>query len=135
MARREILVDDYDGTVADEETAVETRRFSVGRMSFTIDLTDDNYDKMLAEFKPWMDVATQEEAPARALRASTAAPRQRAPRPNGQAAPKKAITKAGKTAQEVREALRAEGYEVSDRGRFSKEQKEKYEYHSKDTFL
>lgn len=115
MARREIFVDDLDGK---ESESVQTRRFSIGRQGYTIDLSDDNYEQFLKDFDKYVSVAVKEEAPSRAVRAS-------APRRSSGAT---SDTDKGYTAADVREWAAAEGIEVSARGRIHREVIEKFEY-------
>lgn len=112
MARREIFVDDIDGK---EDETVETRRYSVGRQGYTIDLSAKNYEKMLKALEPFMAVSTKEEAPPRSVRGVRRA-----------TAPK--VNDKGYSASDVREWAKAEGKEVSERGRIHKDIIEAYEY-------
>lgn len=128
MARREIYVDDYDGK---EHEDVEPRRFSIGHQSYTIDLSAENYAKFLTDVSEWTDKATKVESPGRAV---TGAPRQRRAKGTGPAP--KAATKSGKTMEEVRTWLRSEKFDVNDRGRLSKENRERWDYaHEDDPLL
>jgi hypothetical protein len=73
MARREILVDDLDGTESTDDGLVQARRFSVGRQGYTIDLNDKNFDKLLKALEPFIEVASKDDsAPAapRSVRAT-----------------------------------------------------------------
>lgn len=118
MARIETLVDDYDGTVATDDVEVETRRFSIGRTAYTIDLTAENYEKFLSTMQEWVEKATKEEAPNRAVRSS--APRKSSAGASGEDKPY--------NASDVREWAAGEGIEVSARGRIHKDIIEKFEY-------
>lgn len=115
MARREIYVDDIDGKEGDD---VQARRFSIGRQAYSIDLNDKNYEEMLELFKPYMAVATLEEAPSRSVRSS--APRKASGGTSG--------TDKGYSASDVRAWAESEGIKVSPRGRIHKDVIEKYEY-------
>ncbi len=115
MARREIFVDDYDGT---EDDTVETRRFSIGRKAYTIDLTANNYEKFLNHIGEWVDKATPEEAPTRSVRSPEARKNTRGTRTAGEPS----------RAAQIREWAKAEGIKVNDRGRIHKDVIEKYEY-------
>jgi Lsr2 len=121
MARIETLVDDYDGTVAAEGVEVETRRFSIGRTSYTIDLTADNYDAFLKDLEKWTEKATQEESPNRAVRPS--APRKSSAAASGGDKPY--------TASQVRAWAETDDRfkgKVSPRGRIHRDVEEAYEH-------
>ncbi len=115
VARREIFVDDYDGT---EDDSVETRRFSIGRKALTIDLTASNYEKFLKHVAEWVDKATPEEPPARSVRSPEPRKNTRGTQTKGEPS----------RAAQVREWAKGEGIEVSPRGRIHKDVLEKYEY-------
>ena len=118
MARREIFVDDLDGKEAED---VQTRRFSIGRTAYTIDLNDSNFEKLLKDFEKYTAVATQEEAPSRAVRPS--APRKTASPARGGDKPY--------TASQVREWAETDDRfkgKVGPRGRIHKDVLEAYEY-------
>lgn len=55
MARYVSLIDDLDGISGATE-----RKFSIGEISYLIDLTDDNYAEFLAAIEPWRSVARVE---------------------------------------------------------------------------
>ena len=97
MAReiRVILTDDLDGTEADQ-----TVEFSLGNVSYSIDLSDANVAKLEAALEPF--IAKAEKVRGRRSRRTSAAAGGRAGR--------------GGTA-EIRAWARENGYEVSDRGR------------------
>jgi len=112
MARREIFVDDVDGK---EDESVETRRFSIGRQGYTIDLSADNYEAFLKDMEKYTSVAvTESNAPA-------------APR-SVRAARGTATTKAPSQAAEIRAWAASEGIAVAERGRIHKDVVDKYEY-------
>lgn len=110
MARREIFVDDIDGK---EDDTVETRRYSIGRQGYTIDLSAKNYEAFLKTLEKYTSVSTKVEAPPAGVRMRRS--------------PARASDKPY-TASDVREWAKAEGIEVSERGRIHKEIIEKYEY-------
>lgn len=112
MARREIFVDDIDGKESDD---VETRRFSIGRTSYTIDLSAKNYEAFLKDVEKYTSVAATETNAPTAPRSVRAA--------RGTSAPK-----APSQAAEIRAWAASEGIQVSERGRIHKDVIEKYEY-------
>lgn len=94
-----ILTDDIDGT----ELAAgkgESVRFALDGVDYEIDLSNKNAAALRKAFTPYVDAG-------RKLRA------------NGRAAERR--TKVGPDPKTVKEWARANGYEVKDRGRVSKE--------------
>ncbi|CCH80409.1 Protein lsr2 [Nostocoides japonicum T1-X7] len=90
------LVDDTDGTNADE-----TVSFSLDGVSYEIDLSSQNAEKLRNSFAPWIGFATRSGG------------RRTASRP--------AATSSGsrKDLSGVRDWARKHGFQVSDRGRIS----------------
>lgn len=121
MARREIFVDDITGKEGD---TVQTRRYSIGHQAYTIDLSDESYEKFLKDLEKYTSVSSKAVAtgaprPARGVRAA---------RGTG-STPARTVTQKGNTAQEVREWLRANDFghlAQSDRGRLSREAIERW---------
>ena len=93
MARqiRVFLVDDIDGT-----NDARTVEFSLGRDAYTIDLSEKNASKLEAALAPYIEKATKA---------------------GRKSARKAAARSTGKDTNAVREWARANGFEVSDRGR------------------
>jgi len=94
------LVDDLDGTVI-EEGGGETLRFAIDGASYEIDLTKDNAQRLRDALAPYVDVARGFGS------ASASRGRAQAPSSNNS---KEELSAA-------RQWLRAEGHNVSDRGR------------------
>ena len=103
-----LLVDDIDGGTADE-----TVTFSLDGVAYEIDLTTDHATQLRDSFATWV-------ANARKVSGRSA---QRAPR--GAAAPRRAGGSSDATA--IREWARANGRNVSERGRISADIKAAYE--------
>lgn len=103
-----LLVDDIDGGTADE-----TVTFGLDGVTYEIDLTTENATKLRDALAPW--VANGRKVTGRSASRSAARPStsSRAAR-SGQA-------------QEIREWAKANGYEVSERGRIPAEVKKAYE--------
>lgn len=97
MARREITqyFDDLDDTLLQDDE-VNTIRFSVDGSHYMLDLSDKNAADFRAALAPWISVAQPITAPQRNTRRSGT-------RPNESRA--------------IREWARAQGMEVSDRGK------------------
>ena len=57
MATRMIRIDDLDGTEGAKE-----RHFTVADVTYSIDLTDSNYEAFLGTLKPYIDAARVERA-------------------------------------------------------------------------
>lgn len=91
------LVDDTDGTDADE-----TVTFGLDGVSYEIDLSSKNADKLRNSFAPWIGFATRSGGRRTSGRAPSSRP----------AGPRKDLS-------EVRDWARKNGYQVSDRGRIS----------------
>jgi hypothetical protein len=105
MAQR--LVDDLDHTPDTPETPVRTWHFGVGpaedMTTYSVDLTDENYAKLVAALQPFIDLeGTTQVAQVRSGRRST-----------------------GST-QTVREWAKKNGHKVSDRGRIPGDVQEAY---------
>ncbi|MCU1438560.1 MAG: Lsr2 family protein [Naasia sp.] len=112
MAQKVIVetVDDLDGTVLTDGSG-GTVSFSFQGRSYEIDLSEDNQERLAEALEPYIAKA----------------------RPTGQrrpqAAPRNAPSGAANSGrlQDIREWARANGHEVSDRGRISKVIQEAYE--------
>lgn len=111
MAR--VLVDDLDQTVHTEETPVHSWHFAFGpageMTTYTVDLTEKNYEKLVSALQPFIDIAGTEEVKRDA--------------PLGVA--RRVSAGKGRT-KEIREWARANGHEVSDRGRIPESVQEAY---------
>lgn len=105
MAQR--LVDDLDHTPDTTETPVRTWHFGSGpageMTTYSIDLTDDNYAKLLAALQPFIDLEGTTEV--------TQAPSGR---------------RTGGSTQAVREWAKKTGLKISDRGRIPEDVQEAY---------
>ncbi len=99
------LVDDTDGTDADE-----TVTFALDGVTYEIDLSGHNAEKLRNSFAPWIGFATRSGGRRSAGR--SAAPKSSAPRKN---------------VSDVREWARQHGHQVSDRGRISSEVQAAYD--------
>lgn len=97
-----ILVDDIDGTDADE-----TVSFGIDGNQYEIDLTAANADRLRQALAPFV---------AHARRAATSGRRRTGTRNSG-----------GPTPAEIRDWARANGMDVSERGRVSAEVREAYD--------
>jgi len=104
-----LLVDDVDGGTADE-----TVTFGLDGVTYEIDLTSENAAKLRDAFAQWVASARKVSgrSAGRASARSTS-PSSRSARSN--------------EAQEVREWAKANGYQVSERGRISAEVKKAYD--------
>ena len=93
-----LLVDDIDGSDADE-----TVTFSLDGVSYEIDLTDANAQKLRDDLSTWIGHARRAGGRKTTSRSTTA----------------RRASNAGSSADltKVREWARSNGYEVSDRGR------------------
>lgn len=96
------LVDDID----DESTAAETVEFAVDGVSYEIDLTGDNAQKLRNDFAMWTGHARKVTSRRRPKAAATGGT---GPRSRGAADREQSAA--------VREWARSNGYDVSDRGR------------------
>jgi hypothetical protein len=101
MAQKVVTIysDDLTGTESHE---ISTHRFSLNGVNYEIDLTPDNYDKLDAALRPFIEKG-------RKLGRGKETSRTR-----------KAATD-GPSAEEVRAWARTNGHEVNDRGRVPKE--------------
>lgn len=97
-----ILVDDLDGS----SPADETVEFALDGVTYQIDLTSANAQRLRDDLAPWVGHAD---------------------RTGGRKSTRKAVGKARRDNSEVREWARQNGYEVSDRGRISSEIQEAYD--------
>ncbi len=104
-----LLVDDIDGGTADE-----TVTFGLDGVTYEIDLTSDNAAKLRDDLAQWVGNA----------RKVSGRQASRSGRSSGAAAPRSARSQ---EAQQVREWAKANGYQVSERGRISAEVKKAYD--------
>lgn len=106
MAKRvvTVFVDDLDKTESDD---VATVPFSFDGVSYEIDLAGGNRDKLAAALAPYIEAGRSVGGRRRTAKPSTAG--------RGPARPDRAQTQA------IREWARANGHDVSDRGRISEE--------------
>ena len=100
-----ILVDDLNGG-----EATETVEFSLDGVSYELDLSDANAAKLRDDFAQWIGVARRSGGRRQTRRAG---------RGGGSGAAREDLAK-------MREWGRANGFQVSDRGRVSKELQEAY---------
>jgi hypothetical protein len=112
----QVLADDLDRTVDSEETPVLPWTFSFGPTRsperYEIDLTEENFQKLKDALAPFVDVARQ----------VTSAPQ--APRSIAMAGSRSGTDK--EELAKIREWARANGHEVSDRGRISQTVRDAY---------
>lgn len=94
------LIDDLDGGKADE-----TVSFSLGGVQYVIDLSEKNAKQLRESLAKYIDAARKEKG-ARSV---------------GRGVQRKAAAEVGPDTSEVRTWAKAQGYEVSDRGRVSKD--------------
>lgn len=110
VATRVIMVDDFDGHDGED---VAKRDFEIGEATYTIDLSDENFKKLqeaIEVLTPYLEKATRVKQATRSRRAAAdTAPRLR-----------------GYSNSDVREWARAEGVEVSSRGKIGDEVYEKF---------
>jgi hypothetical protein len=113
MATLTILVDDLDETVTDD---VQTIEFALEGTSYQIDLGPDNAEALRDALSVYIEHAQRIGGPVRATRRRrTAAPVEEAPATSGK-----------EDLNALREWARANGYEVSSRGRISGAIREAY---------
>lgn len=107
MAQKIVTVyaDDLTGMESDE---VSTHRFSLNGVNYEIDLTPENYDKLDAALRPFIESG------------------RKTGRTRGADRVRKGATD-GPSAEEIRAWARKNGFEVNDRGRVPKEIREAYE--------
>lgn len=105
-----LLVDDIDGGTADE-----TVTFGLDGVTYEIDLTSDNAAKLRDAFAEWVGHARKVSgrASSRSTGRSSSSSSSRSARSN--------------EAQEIREWAKANGHQVSERGRISAEVKKAYD--------
>jgi hypothetical protein len=113
MATITLLVDDLDETVTED---VQTVEFALEGTVYTIDLGPDNAESLREALSPYIEHAQRIGGPARATRRRrAAAPVEEAPARSGK-----------EDLNALREWARANGYEVSNRGRISSAIREAY---------
>ncbi|ADG73555.1 conserved hypothetical protein [Cellulomonas flavigena DSM 20109] len=105
-----LLVDDIDGGTADE-----TVTFGLDGVTYEIDLTSDNAAKLRDAFAEWVGHARKVSgrSSSRSSGRSSSSSASRSARSN--------------EAQEIREWAKANGHQVSERGRISAEVKKAYD--------
>lgn len=96
-----VLEDDVDG-----DAAAETVAFALDGVSYDIDLSASNAEKLRAALAPWVGHAR---------------------RVGGRKSSARASKSTGPTASQIRTWARAKGMQVSDRGRVSSEIRKAYE--------
>lgn len=96
-----VLEDDVDGTAA-----AETVRFSLDGVSYEIDLSNANAEKLRTTFAPWIGSSR---------------------RTGGRKSQGRPVSRGASNANAIRIWAREKGYEVSDRGRVSAEIRKAYE--------
>ncbi len=101
-----LLLDDIDGN-----EAAETVSFSLDGVAYEIDLNADNARAMRDSISHWIGHARRSAARAAALRQSTR---------------RAGVKGDGPSPGELREWARANGYQVSERGRISEQIREAY---------
>jgi hypothetical protein len=104
-------VDDLDGSVITDGSG-GTVAFSFQGKSYEIDLSSDNRDKLASALDPYISKARPT-----GQRRRTAEPQQQ----------RGASSSNGNRLQEIREWARANGHQVSDRGRISKQIQDAFE--------
>jgi hypothetical protein len=106
-----LLLDDVDGN-----EAAETVTFGLDGVDYEIDLSADNARAMREALSPWIGHARKSAGGGRvAASRSATAPRRAA-----------ASRSAGGNASEMRQWARANGFQVSERGRISEQIREAY---------
>lgn len=123
MARREIMVDDFDGQEGTDINPVLPWQIGIGARNdfkvWMLDLRQENFDELRLALEPWLVNATPQVDVSRAVRG-----------PGRPKAPRTTSTGDSKpyTPAEVRAWAAEEGLEVNGRGRISAEVTEKFEY-------
>lgn len=103
MAQKTVLIDDIDGSVG-----AETITFAVDGVVYEIDLNAENAAELRQSFTDWTDHARVTSRPRGTARANTTRNNARSDRAAN-----------AEENQRIREWANANGYQVSDRGRFS----------------
>lgn len=111
MAQR-VRIELTDDLLDDGTTAEETVTFALDGVSYEIDLTSGNAGKLRDELAPWVAVARRVAGQRRPAGRPTAARRSRS---------------GSGSANDIRVWARAQGMEVSDRGRVRDEVRAAYE--------
>lgn len=121
MAKKVLIVDDLDGSAIEDGTEGGTVRFSLKDKVYEIDLSEKNLAKLTKALDPFITKAVEvEEAPPAPTRGRPASKKTQVP------------GKGREYLTSVRKWARANGYELSDRGRVAAEIQEAYEKaHSK----
>lgn len=119
MAKRVVLVDDFDGTEIPEGDAGGTVHFSLGDEHYEMDLNAKNLAKLTKAMEPFASKALAVDPP------------QPEPVRRGRGPAKMTRTKVTGDSPEYRAAVRAwgrqNGYELGDRGRIKQEIYDSYE--------
>lgn len=117
MAKQVVLIDDISGEVIDKDLGGGTLRFSIENKSYSIDLGTKNTEAFYKAVQKFVDAADEEvDAPRSARRNTSTSTR--------------ASSGSGRSKEELanaREWLKANGHEVSDRGRIKAELLEAYD--------
>lgn len=98
-----IFIDDLDGAHLDDDDH-ERIDFSVNGRNYRVDLSKANAEKMREDLAKWIDIAATVKTTGAQTAARRSGPSRRSSREMAQ----------------IRDWARAEGYEVSDRGRIAK---------------
>lgn len=117
MAQKVVLIDDVDGSVADE-----TVRLSVDGTDFEVDLSADNAAALRASLADWTSAARVVSR----TRSAARAPRGTAPATASATKAPKAPTGRTSDASAIREWAVANGYDVAPRGRIASEIRDAY---------
>jgi len=115
VAQKVVLIDDVDGSVADE-----TVRLSVDGTDFEVDLSADNATALRASLADWTSAARV------VGRNRVAKPRATAPAATSATSATKAPTGRTSDASAVREWAVANGFNVGPRGRIAREIRDAY---------
>jgi len=112
-----VLVDDLDGSQAEESVS-----FSLDGVSYEIDLSGKNAQKLRNAFGPYVDAA-------RRVGGRAARGRGRTARPSGSGSGGASGSRGGNKAEtaEIRAWAKSEGYDVSSRGRIPSDIIEAYQ--------
>ncbi|MFJ6637099.1 Lsr2 family protein [Streptomyces sp. NPDC091376] len=102
-----IFIDDVTG---EETSEGATHAFTLNGVEYEIDLSPDSYDRMLEVFSPYLKAG-----------------RKTGRKGQGEARRKQAVETGGQSAARIREWAKANGHDVSERGRIPAEVREAYE--------
>lgn len=116
-----IITDDFDGTVIDEPD-YKSLQFAIDGAIYEIDVNADHRGEFMEMLAPWCEAAT--EMPKKFVGRSTAR-LAAVPSMPGQA-PKRPTRRDPVQVAAIRQWGRANGYEISDRGRIPREVEDAY---------